>query len=169
MGAQGFWQSWLVKIGYNNSLRRPMLVCCQFDARWVTGGPFNCQTSLKTKHICCAHHDFIHRVIRLACLCTSWLWNVSLVAITWLCPLLSTPFLLPLCSLPSHPSTISKMPISCIGSTFIQMSARPPWRELCVEFEKHSFKRYALASFQGPTQFSVAFSMEKQERAWYFM
>ena len=28
-------------------------------------------------HARCAHYDFIHRVVHLAYLYTSWLWNVS--------------------------------------------------------------------------------------------
>ena len=48
-------------------------VSSHFDARWVTGSHFNCQTSLtlsKTMHAHCPECDFIHRVVRLACIHT---------------------------------------------------------------------------------------------------
>ena len=53
-----------------------IFVSCQFDTRWVTGGHFNCQTSC-WNHVCCVHHDFVHRVVHLACLHTSWPWRMS--------------------------------------------------------------------------------------------
>ena len=76
MGTYSFWPKYLaiVKGGCYDSLCR---LSCQFDARWVTRGHFNCQTSStlsKTMPIHCTNHNFVHRVV--PCIHTPWPWSV---------------------------------------------------------------------------------------------
>ena len=76
-----FWQAksiWQFKIGYNGSLCRISLLLA--TSRCVTGGYFNsqiCSVLSETLHAHCTYRYFVRRAVCLACICTSWSWNVS--------------------------------------------------------------------------------------------
>ena len=83
LGLQLCWSHllWLISQAKN--------VSCQFNARWFTGGCFNCHTSsalLKTMYANC---NFVHRANCLAYNHTSALECQTIVVITWLRPLSS--------------------------------------------------------------------------------
>ena len=68
-------QNWLLWL-----TSQAKLLSYHFSARQVTGGHFNYQTHsvlLKTLHTHCTHRYFLHRAVCLACIHTSWSWNVS--------------------------------------------------------------------------------------------
>ena len=63
MGAWCFQLSWSHLDSQNRLTLQAKLVSCQFIARQVMRGYFNCQTC---SHVHCAHGYFVHRAVHLA-------------------------------------------------------------------------------------------------------